>query len=65
MTSAGEVVFKFMEGACHDSIGEVESFFDTVTMVDINIDVEDSLVSFKELKDGQHAVVDVAEAGSL
>jgi hypothetical protein len=34
----------FVETDSHDSVGRVESFFDTITVVDIDIDVYDSLV---------------------
>ena len=41
-TRTGEVVSIFMEGAGHDSVGEIKSFFDTITMMNINIDVENT-----------------------
>jgi hypothetical protein len=31
-----------MEGGSHDSIGRVESLFDTITMMNINIYIKDS-----------------------
>ena len=34
-------------------------------MVDVYIDVEDSLVVLEQLEDGQHDVIDVAEATGL
>lgn len=62
MTCSREVVLEFMERAGHDSIGEVKSFFDTISVMDINVDIKDSLESFEELKDGQHTIVDIAKS---
>ena len=52
MACSWEVIFEFMERAGHDSIGKVEGFLNSISMVDINVDVQDSLVCFEELKDG-------------
>lgn len=49
MTSAWEVVFEFVEGAGHDSVGKVESLFNSITVVDIDVDIEHSLESFEQL----------------
>jgi hypothetical protein len=48
VASTWEIVFELMEGAGHDSVSEVKGFFDTVTMMDIDINIEDSLVCFEE-----------------
>jgi hypothetical protein len=65
MSGAREVVFEFVEGTGHNSVGEVEGFFHTIAVVDIDIDIEHSLESFQELEDSQHAIVDIAEPGGL
>ena len=43
MASAGEVVLELVEGAGHHSVGEVEGLLDPVSVVDVDVDVEDSL----------------------
>ena len=53
----------FVEGDAHDAIGGPEGLFDAVTVVDVDIDVEDTGVVTKELKDCEDNVVDVAEPG--
>jgi len=45
-----EVVFVFMKWACHDSVRQIKGFFDTVSMMDVNIYVQHSLVHFEQLK---------------
>ena len=54
-----------MERDCHDAVGGVESFFDAVAVVDVNVDVEDTLVVLEELQDAEDNVVDVAKARGL
>ena len=66
-----------MEGAGHDSVGAIKSFFDTITMMNININIKDaselSIAPIKEgrtdilqqLKNGKNNVINVAEAGSF
>ena len=60
MTSTWKVIFKFVERASHNSICQIESFLHTVSMMYIYIDIQDSLVSLKQLQDSQHTVVYVA-----
>ena len=45
-----------MERDCHNAIGGVESFFHTVTMVDVDIDVENALLKPEELDDAENNV---------
>ena len=52
-----------MEGASHDSICEIESFFHAVPMVDINIYIKHSLVGLEKFENGEYTIVDIAEAG--
>lgn len=49
----------------HDAVGAVECLFYTITVVDVDIDVQDARVDLKELEDCQNNVVDIAEAGRL
>jgi hypothetical protein len=41
-----KVIFELVEGASHDTICEIESLLHTVPMMNINIYVENALVSF-------------------
>jgi hypothetical protein len=50
-----------VEGAGHDAVGRVESLFDTITVVDINVDVENARLESEELDNAQNNVVDVTE----
>lgn len=61
MSCSWEVILELVEGACHDSIGQVEGFLHAVSVVDIDIDVQHSLVGLQQFQDGQHAIVDIAE----
>ena len=54
-----------MEGDCHDSVCREECLFDTIAVMAVNIDVEDSLVCLEQLKDAKDAVIDIAEAASF
>mmetsp|Transcript_9054 Transcript_9054/g.30018 ORF Transcript_9054/g.30018 Transcript_9054/m.30018 type:complete len:336 (+) Transcript_9054:57-1064(+) len=66
MPSAGEeVAARLMEGECHDAVGEVEGLLDAVAVVDVNVHVQHARVYLEQLQDGQHDVVDVAEARRL
>ena len=65
VAGAGEVLAVLVEGDGHDAVGGVEGLLDAVSVVDVDVDVEDALVVLEELEDGEHDVVDVAEAGRL
>ena len=47
MPSSWEVILELMEGAGHDSICEIESFLNTIAMMNINIDVKYPLEDFQ------------------
>eukprot|EP00962_Isochrysis_galbana_P009153 scaffold2549_cov108-Isochrysis_galbana.AAC.10 len=49
----------------HHSIRRIEGFLDPVTVVDVNVQVEHAGVVLEHVEDGQHNVVDVAEARRL
>ena len=49
----------------HDAVGAVEGLLDAVAVVHVDVDVQDARVDLEQLEDGQHDVVDVAEAGRL
>jgi hypothetical protein len=44
-----EIVFEFVEAACHDSVSQVECLFDSISMMDINVNIENSLESLQQL----------------
>lgn len=45
-----------MEGDGHDAVGGVEGFLDTISVVDVNVDVEDAWVEAKEFEDAEDDV---------
>ena len=49
----------------HDAICDVERLLDAVTVVDIDVDVQDAGVVLEQLEDGEDDVVDVAEPRCL
>ena len=54
-----------METDCHNSIGEVEGLLDSVPVVNIDVNVEDSWVVLQQLENSQHYVVGVTEPTCL
>ena len=54
-----------MEWNGHNSISCVKCFFDTVPVMNVNIDVQDTLMIFQQFQDGQDNVVDVTETWSF
>ena len=65
MSCSWEVIFEFMERTGHNSISQIKRLFDSISMMDIYVNVENSLISFQQLEDSQHTVVDVAESWGL
>mmetsp|Transcript_20578 Transcript_20578/g.48498 ORF Transcript_20578/g.48498 Transcript_20578/m.48498 type:complete len:426 (-) Transcript_20578:122-1399(-) len=62
---AREVLPELVKGARHDAVRRVEGLLDAVSVVDVDVDVQDPLVLLEELQYRQDAVVDVAEPGGL
>jgi len=56
LASTREVLAILMEGDSHDSVGCVESLLDTVTVVNVDVNVEDSLFEAKKLNDTENDV---------
>lgn len=56
LSSPREVFAIFMEGRGHNAVGRIEGFFDTVTMVDVDVDVEDTLLETEKLDDAKYNV---------
>ena len=65
VSSPGEVLSVLVEADGHDPVRGVEGLLHPVSVVNVNIDVEDSLVVLEELQDGQDNVIDIAEATGL
>ena len=65
VSSPGEVLSVLVEADSHDSVSGVEGLLHPVTVVDVNIYVEDSLVVLEELQDGEYNVIDVTESTGL
>lgn len=61
MTCSWEVILEFVEGAGHHSVSQVERFFNSVAVVDVDVDVQHALVGLQQLQDRQHAIVDIAK----
>ena len=57
-----EVLAVLMEGDRHASVAEVEGLLYSISVVDVDVQVEHSGVDLQKLEDGQHNVVDVAKA---
>lgn len=58
-------VFEFVEGARKHAVGEQKGLFNAIAVMHVDIDVDHSLKSLKQLHNGEHTVVDVAEPGGL
>lgn len=54
-----------MKRASEDAVSGVEGFFDAIAVVDIDVNVEDTLVVAEEFYDRENDVVDIAETGSF
>ena len=52
-----------VKGNCHDPVGGVKGLFDTVAVVDVDIDVNHALMIFQKFENSDDDVVDVAKAG--
>jgi hypothetical protein len=65
ITSAWEEIAISMERYGHDSICAVEGFLDSISMMNVDIDIEYSVMIFQELQDGEDNIIDIAEATCL
>lgn len=55
-TSAGEVLAVLVERDSHDAVRGVEGFFDTVAMVNVDVNVENALLESQQLEDTEDDV---------
>ncbi len=44
ITRAREILPKLVKRACHDTVSRVERFFDAITVMDVNVNVQHALV---------------------
>ena len=51
-----------VKGDGHDSVSQVEGLLYAISMVDVNVDVQDTWMILEQLEDGDDDVVDVAES---
>lgn len=65
MSSSWEVILELMERAGHDSVSQVEGLLNPITMMDINIDIQYSLISLEQFQNSQDTVIDIAEPRGL
>lgn len=49
LTSTGKVFTVLVEGDGHNAIGSVKSFFDAIAVVDIYVDIQDTLLVSEQL----------------
>lgn len=61
VSSPREVVLELMERTGHDSVCQVEGLLHAVSVVDVDVDVQHSLVGLQQLQNGQDAVIHVTE----
>jgi hypothetical protein len=61
---ARKIFAVLVEGHGHDSVGSVERLLDTVSVVYVNIDVEDSLLVPKQLKDTEYDICTLLVSGT-
>ena len=65
LSGSREVLAILVETDSHDTVGGIESFFNTVSVVTVDIDVQNSREGAEEFENAENNVVDVAKAGSL
>ena len=54
-----------MKATRHNAIGGIKRLFDAVSVMAVDVDVEDAGVGAQELEDAEDDVVDVAEPGGF
>lgn len=56
LTGSREILSIFVERHRHNTVRGIESFFDTIAVVHINVDVKDSLFKTQQFEDTQNDV---------
>jgi hypothetical protein len=49
----------------HDAVGGIEGFLDSVTVVDVDVNIQDSLLEAEELDDPQNDVCEVRPMSAM
>ena len=62
MSCTREKVAVLVQRQCHDTICAIKSFFDSISMMDININVQDSCVDLEEFQNCQDNIIDVTKS---
>jgi hypothetical protein len=62
---AEEILTESLKAASHDAVSSMKNFVDTVTVVAVDIDVENVGIGAEEFENAKDNVVDVAEIGCL
>ena len=57
-----EVVPILVERHRHDPVGSQKRFLHSITMVDVNVNIQHPVVILQQLQNGQHNVIDITEA---
>lgn len=65
MPGTGKVLPKFMKTACQHAVGSIKCFLYAISVVAIDVDIEDAWIDAKKFQNCENDVVDVAEAGCL
>lgn len=65
IASAREEIAILVERNGHHTVRDVECFFDSISVVDVNINVQHTRVVLEQLQDTKHDVVHVAKPGSF
>ena len=54
-----------MEGHRHDSVGAQERFLHSISMMDVDVHIQHTLMVLEQLKNGQDYVIHITETGRL
>jgi hypothetical protein len=54
-----------VETDSHDTISIVKSFFNSISMMNIDVEIENAGIDFEKLKDAEDNVIDIAKATGL
>jgi hypothetical protein len=59
---SGKVLSELVEGYCHDTVGGIKCFLHSITVMNVDINVENTFVFLEQLQNSQDAIVNVAKA---
>jgi hypothetical protein len=63
--SAWKIIFKLMKWTCHYPISSIKGLFNTIPMMNVNINIKDSLIIIKQLQDTQHNIINITKPTSF